>query len=85
MVPLYNTDLNIHVVAPNFFYHRLLRRNYCQGDKKQFKTLFLAIFDQCLSIVKSIFDCCLSGVIFKTCYKRYFFRERSGSLVECLT
>ena len=27
------------------------------------ETWFLAIFDQRLSIVKSIFDCCLSGVL----------------------
>ena len=33
------------------------------GDKWQSKTLFLAIFDPCSSIVKSVFDCRLSGVI----------------------
>ena len=33
------------------------------GDKWQSKTLFLSIFDQRLSIVKSVFDCCLPGVI----------------------
>ena len=33
------------------------------GDKWQSKTLFLAIYDLRLSIVKSIFDCCLPGVI----------------------
>ena len=27
------------------------------GDKWQSKTLFLAIFDPCSSIVKSVFDC----------------------------
>ena len=27
------------------------------GDKWQSKTLFLEIFDQCLSIVQSVFDC----------------------------
>ena len=32
------------------------------GDKWQSKTLFLAIFDQCSSIVKSVSDCHLSGV-----------------------
>ena len=32
------------------------------GDKWQSKTLFLAIFDPRLSIVKSIFDCRLPGV-----------------------
>ena len=32
------------------------------GDIWQSKTLFLAIFDLCLSIVKSVFDCCLPGV-----------------------
>ena len=32
------------------------------GDKWQSKTLFLAIFDPPLSIVKSVFDCHLSGV-----------------------
>ena len=32
------------------------------GDKWHSKTLFLATHDQCLSIVKSIFDCRLSGV-----------------------
>ena len=32
------------------------------GDKWQSKTLFLAIFDPSLSIVKSVFDCRLSGV-----------------------
>ena len=33
------------------------------GDKWQSKTLFLAIFDRHLSIVKIVFDCRLSGVI----------------------
>ena len=33
------------------------------GDKWQSKTLFLAIFDQHSLTVKSVFDCCLSGVI----------------------
>ena len=32
------------------------------GDKKQSKTLFLAILDPCSSIVKSVFDCHLTGV-----------------------
>ena len=32
-------------------------------DKWQSKTLFLAIFDLPLSIVKSVFDCRLSGVV----------------------
>ena len=32
------------------------------GDKWQSKTLFLAIFDPRLSIVKSVFDSRLSGV-----------------------
>ena len=33
------------------------------GDKWQSKTLFLALFDPRASIVKSIFDCRLSGVM----------------------
>ena len=33
------------------------------GDKLQSKTLFLTIFDRCSLIVKSIFDCRISGVI----------------------
>ena len=32
------------------------------GDKLQFKTLFLSVFDPRLSIVKSVFDCHLFGV-----------------------
>ena len=32
------------------------------GDKWQSKTLFLSIFDLRLSIVDSVFDCCLPGV-----------------------
>ena len=32
------------------------------GDKWQSKTLFLSIFEPCLSIVKSVFGCHLSGV-----------------------
>ena len=36
------------------------------GDKWQSKTLFLAIFDPCSSIVKSIFNCRLSGVLIYT-------------------
>ena len=32
------------------------------GDKWQSKTLFLAIFDLCSSIVKSVFDCRLPDV-----------------------
>ena len=34
------------------------------GDKWQSKTLFLAIFDLRLSIVKSVFDCRLPGVFY---------------------
>ena len=33
------------------------------GDKWHSKTLFLEIFDPRSLIVKSVFDCCLSGVI----------------------
>ena len=33
------------------------------GDKWHSKTLFLAIFDPRSLIVKSVFDCCPSGVI----------------------
>ena len=33
------------------------------GDKGQSKTLLLAIFDPRSSIVKSVFDCRLSGVL----------------------
>ena len=32
------------------------------GDKWQFKTLFLSVFDPRLSIVKSVLDCHLFGV-----------------------
>ena len=46
------------------------------GDKWQSKTLFLAIFDTCLLIVKSGFDCRLPGVRLKCTYgtlvKQYF-------------
>ena len=35
------------------------------GVKWQSKTLFLGICDPCSSIVQSIFDCPLSGVIMK--------------------
>ena len=34
------------------------------GDEWQSKTLFLTIFDLCSLIVKSVFNCCLSGVIY---------------------
>ena len=38
---------------------------YCpSGDKWQSKTLLLAIFDPRLLIVKSLFDCPLTGVVF---------------------
>ena len=33
------------------------------GNKWQSKTLFLTIFDQRTLIVKSVFDCCQSGVM----------------------
>ena len=33
------------------------------GEKRQSKTLFLAIFDPRSSIIKSVFDCRLSGVV----------------------
>ena len=33
------------------------------GNKWQSKTLFLAVFDPCLLIVKSVLDCQLPGVI----------------------
>ena len=36
------------------------------GDKWQSKTLFLAIFDLCLLIVKSVCDCSLPGVYFSS-------------------
>ena len=36
------------------------------GDKWQSKTLFQLIFDPPSSIVKSVFDCCLSSVIILT-------------------
>ena len=39
------------------------------GDKWQSQTLFLSIFGQCPSIVKSVFDCRLSGV--NTCRLKY--------------
>ena len=32
------------------------------GDKWQWKTLFLVTFDPSLSVVKSVYDCGLSGV-----------------------
>ena len=36
----------------------------CQsGDKWQLKILFLPIFDARWTIVKSVFDCCLPGVV----------------------
>ena len=34
------------------------------GDNWQLKTLFLAMFDPRSWIVKSVYDCCLSGAIF---------------------
>ena len=37
------------------------------GDKWQSKTLFLAIFDLCWLIFKSIFDCRISGVCMYIC------------------
>ena len=41
------------------------------GDKWQFKTLFLSVFDPRLSIVKSVFDCHLFGVpLVKTIFRR---------------
>ena len=36
------------------------------GDKWQLKTLFLSVFDPRPSIVKSVFDCHLSGVLLVT-------------------
>ena len=46
------------------------------GDKKQSKTLFLAIFDLCSSIVKSVFDCRLPGVMsLSVANLRFFFVE----------
>ena len=36
------------------------------GDKWQSKTLFLTFFDPCSSIVKSVFDCHISGAILVT-------------------
>ena len=52
------------------------------GDKSQSRTLFLTIFNPRSSIVESIFDCHLPGVITlaDSCG-----RERSGSVVKCLT
>ena len=40
----------------------LIESNSTNGDKWQLKTLFLSVFDPRLSIVKSVFDCHLSGV-----------------------
>ena len=39
------------------------------GDKWQLKTQFLASFDPCSPIVKSVFDCCLPGVFTVNCSK----------------
>ena len=47
---LLETEFSIAIFRPN-------------GDKWQSKTLFLAIFGPCSSIVKSVFDCRLSRVI----------------------
>ena len=41
-------------------------RNTDNGDKLQLKTLFLVIFDPGSSIVKSVFDCHLSGCEYST-------------------
>ena len=38
------------------------------GNKWQLKTLFLVIFDPCLSIVKSVFGCRVPGVIMNNKY-----------------
>ena len=46
------------------------------GDKKQSKTLFLAIFDLRSSIVKSVFDCRLPGVMsLSVANLKFFFVE----------
>ena len=41
-------------------------QNKLETDKWQSKTLFLAIFDPRSWIVKSVYDCRLSGVVTKT-------------------
>ena len=45
-------------IEPEF----LIANRGLNGDKWQFKTLFLSVFDPRLSIVKSVFDCHLFGV-----------------------
>ena len=42
------------------------------GDKWQSKTLFLAIYDPRWSIVSSVFDCRLSGVVQQMCDFRVY-------------
>ena len=59
--------------------------NLMTGDKKQSKTLFLAIFDPRSSIVKSVFDCRQSGVLFIVCYCSHCVcGVCAGSLFWCL-
>ena len=52
------------------------------GDKWQSKTLFPATFDLCLSIVESIFNCCLSGVVFVNRYCIFMAIRPVGSLFK---
>ena len=47
------------------------------GNKLQSKTLFLAIFDLHSSIIKSVFDCRLSGVRIKLIYQNQFTSHRN--------
>ena len=54
------------------------------GDKWQSKTLLLAIFDQCSSIVKSVFDCRLPGVSMRYPVLFQFPIPRDESTTHCV-
>ena len=54
--------LSMNVDKKNVRIRFLIVICHLTGDKKHIKTLFLGIFDLHSTIVKSLFDCHLSGV-----------------------
>ena len=76
---------NVHVDQKSLeteFSIVICRRN---ADKWQPKTLFLAIFDPRSSIVKSVLDCCLSGVSLRSPHEKSLGKTRTSNTHNLLS
>ena len=55
------------------------------GDKRQSETLFLAMLDLRSSIVQSVFDCRISGVIKVKCIEQELVNLETGKVIYLST